>query len=139
MSDRIHPKVLRGGCWDSGAPRARVAYRSRSHEPDPSIRYDRLGFRLVEEVEEVEEVHRMTPKRAKVNQRGRTLWLNGNPPRQGQEVVIMAELEADFDDQPCQVKKGDPWCLVAWVEIPLPCISSCWIPAEWLDRRCEVA
>ena len=78
----------------------------------------------------------MTPKQATVNHCGRAL----NQPRKGQEVVIMAEMQAPRD-QPWGVKRGDPWALVAWVEtqtgvVPAETyISSCWIPAGWLDEH----
>ena len=49
MTDR----VFRGGCWFNDASFTRVARRYYS---GPSYRYGYLGFRLVEEVEEVEEV-----------------------------------------------------------------------------------
>ena len=94
----------------------------------------------------------MTPKRATVNQRGRIMWraLNrqlhrrSRQPQAGQKVVIMAEMQAP-QDQPWGVKKGDPWRLVAWVEtqtgvVPAETyISSCWVPAGWLDEHGEVA
>lgn len=86
----------------------------------------------------------MTPKRATVNHWGRAQWRALNQPREGQEVVIMAEMQAP-QDQPWGVKKGDPWRLVAWVKtqagvVPAETyISSCWIPAEWLDEHGEVA
>ena len=49
MSDR---RVNRGGSWSYAPAFARVAGRYRN---TPSIRFDYLGFRLVEEVEEAEE------------------------------------------------------------------------------------
>ena len=56
----------------------------------------------------------------------------------------MGEMQAPRDQQ-WGVKKGDPWRLVAWVKtqagvVPAETyISSCWIPAEWLDEHGEVA
>lgn len=97
----------------------------------------------------------MTPKRATVNHWGRAM----NHPRKGQEVVIMSEMRAVWpfstwqgaschrspQDHLWGVRKGDPWALVAWVETQIGVvpaenyISSCWIPAQWLDEHGEVA
>jgi formylglycine-generating enzyme required for sulfatase activity len=119
MSDGNSLRVFRGSCWGGGPQGTRVAYRRLRA---PGFRYDRIGVRLVEEVEDPElppasgsrrgilgSTWYSPPQFARAAARG----YDGTPGGRSGSIGVRLVEEVDEDQTPAsgsiRVRRGSSW------------------------------